>query len=72
LKVINPANKKDARNFVLRPSNEIPTPQQLRDEIVKQFGDKVPLTNDFEIGYFPGQHKVWIMTDDDLMMHGVY
>jgi len=66
LKVINPANKKDAKNFVLRPSDEIQTPQQLRDEIVKQFGDKVPHTNDFEVGYFRGQHKVWIMTDDDL------
>ena len=66
LKVINPANKKDAKNFVLRPFDQIQTQQQLRDEIVKQFGDKVPHTNDFEVGYFRGQQKVWIMTDDDL------
>ena len=65
LKVINPANKKDTKNFVLRPC-EIETPQQLRDEILKQYGDKVPHTNDFEVGYFRGQQKVWIMTDDDL------
>ena len=26
----------------------------------------MPHTNDFEVGYFRGQQKVWIMTDDDL------
>ena len=64
LKIINPANK-DTKNFVLRPC-EIETPSQLRDEIVKQYGDKVSHTTDFEVGYFRGQQKVWIMTDDDL------
>ena len=71
LKVINPANKKDTKKFILRRSCEIDTPHKLREEIVKQYGDQVPHTNDFEAGYFRGQQKVWIMTDDDLM-HGVH
>ena len=52
LKVIN------QKNFVLRPSCDIETPQKLREEIVKQYGDQVPHTNDFEVGYFRGQQKV--------------
>ena len=63
LKVINPANKKDTKIFLLRRSCEIDTPHKLRKEIVKQYGDQVPHTNDFEVGYFRGQQKVWIMTD---------
>ena len=44
LKVINPANKKDTKNFVLRPSCH------KKLEITKQYGDQVPHTNDFEVG----------------------
>ena len=33
---------------------------------MKQYGDQVPHTNDFEVWYFRGQQKVWIMTDDNL------
>ena len=38
LKVINPANKKDTKNFLLRHSCDIETPHKLREEIVKQYG----------------------------------
>ena len=45
---------------------DIETPHKLREKIVKQYGDQVPHTNDFEVWYFRGQQKVWIMTDDNL------
>ena len=41
-KVINPANKKDMKMFLLRRSCDREMPQKLREEIVKQNGDQVP------------------------------
>ena len=46
---------------------EITTPSDLREELFLQFGDKiVPDTDDFPIGYFRGQTKLWIRTNSDL------
>ena len=42
LKVINLANKKDMKIFLLRRSCDREMPQKLREEIVKQYGDQVP------------------------------
>lgn len=50
-----------------RNPEEITTPSELREELLQQFGDKiVPNTDDFEIGYYKGQTKLWIRTDSDL------
>ena len=51
----------------MRSSCDAETPQKLREEIVKQYGHQLPHTNDFEVWYFQGQQKVWIMTDNDLI-----
>ena len=52
LKVILIQVIKRIQNFLLRRSCDIEMPQNLREEIVKQYVDQVPHTNDFEVGYF--------------------
>ena len=68
MKVINPEKKKEAKVFIFRPNpQEITTPSDLREELFLQFGDKiVPDTDDFPIGYFRGQIKLWIRTNSDV------
>ena len=68
VKEIYPEKKKEAKVFIFRPNlQEITTPSDLGEELFLQFGDKiVPDTDDFPIGYFRGQTKLWIRTNSDL------
>ena len=44
------------------------SPTDIRMKLIEEFGEQVPNTVDFTVGYFEGsqQVKVWIVTADDL------
>ena len=65
LKVLSPANKKEFRMFVL--SAEIDSPWKLRDEILRQYGEKIELDPDMKIGYFHYSWKIWITSKLDVV-----
>ena len=69
VKVINPSKRSQCQTFVLRgvSSNNISTPKQLKEEILKQFGrELVPGDLDFPVGYTKSGTKVWIRTESDI------
>ena len=74
VKVINPEKKKETKVFMFHPNpEEIMTPSELREELFQQFGDKiVPSTDDFEIGYYRGQTKLWFELTMIWKMCGIY
>ena len=66
VKIINPLKKSSFETYILRqvgPFN-ISTPLQLKQQILKQFGDKLVSSKlDFPIGY---TKSVWIRSDADI------
>ena len=68
-KIINPDKKSIYETYVLRMvgSSNISTPQQLRQQILKQFGEKLVSSKlDFPVGYMKAGSKVWICSDADI------
>ena len=71
MKIINPHKKSE---FIVRELHHFHgkfdsvTPLKLK--LMDEFGDLVPATTDFQIGYFRGKQstKYWIMCQDDLDM----
>lgn len=69
IKLINPDKKSVFETYVLREvgSFNAATPIQLRQQILKQFGDKLASSKlDFPVGYFRSGCKLWIRSDDDI------
>ena len=69
VKLINPDKKSMYATYVLREvgSFNISTPLQLRQQILKQFGDKLVSSKlDFPVGYMKAGSKLWIHSDDDI------
>ena len=61
LKIINPGNKKDFRMYILRHvSSALNSPSKIKDEITKQYGESIPLSQNMDIGYFHHSKKMWI------------
>ena len=58
--MLNQKNKKEFRLFTLR--HIIPdvynTPSEIKEEIYKQCGEKVPLPEEMELGYFYCSKKI--------------
>ena len=64
--MINPDKKSEFRTYVLRDvvRGKMNTPENLRKELKKQFGDKLIL--DFPVGYMKSGAKVSIRASADL------
>ena len=69
VKIINPTRKSDV---ILRQLNRFTamfeSPTDIRMKLIDEFGEQVPNTVDFTVGYFEGsqQAKIWIVSADDL------
>ena len=69
VKVINPDKKKEFSTYVLRDitKEKISSPQKLRRELNKQFGDALVSSKlDFPVGYMKNGSKVSIRTSADV------
>ena len=54
-------------SIIMVGSSNISTPQQLRQQILKQFGEKLVSSKlDFPVGYMKAGSKVWICSDADI------
>ena len=53
---------------VHRHDQRFATIQELKEKIMDEFGDQLPETTDFQVGYFHGKQsaKRWIITQEDL------
>ena len=62
LRVLNPANKKDFRLFILRNlSRDMDSPEKLKMAIFTQCGDEtVPPPTNMELGFYNQTKKLWI------------
>ncbi len=69
VKVINPSKKTDVIVRQLnRLSSKFASVTNFRMKIMEEFGECVPNTLNFTVGYFDGsqQAKIWLVTSDDL------
>ena len=69
VKIINPNKKSDVIVRQLnRFSSKFESVTDIRRKFVDEFGEHVPNTRDFAVGYFDGsqQAKTWLVTSDDL------
>ena len=69
VKIINPSKKSEVivrqlNNF----TSKFKSVSDIRIKLIDQFGEQVPSTLDFTVGYYDGsqQAKVWLCTTDDL------
>ena len=69
VKIINPDRKSD---FIIRHLNhcttKLPSVAALRVQLIGEFKDQVPSTDNFNVGYFDGnqQSKVLLVTENDI------
>ena len=69
VKIINPSKKSEV---IVRQLNnctsKFKSVSDIRIKLIDQFGEQVPSTLDFTVGYYDGsqQAKVWLCTTDDL------
>ena len=69
MKVINPNKKNETKLFMLRNLNFycLNSPGELHAVMVQQLGrSTVAESSDFELGYYVGNKRVWIKTQEDI------
>ena len=49
-----------------RVSSKFETVAAIRHTLINEFESHVPNTDDFNIRYFEGQTKIWLVTSDDI------
>lgn len=74
VKIINPLRKSDAIIRELRKfTGRFSSITEVKVRIMEEFGDYVPESTRFSIGYYEGQTKRWICAEDDLSgLYDVY
>lgn len=67
VRVINPNKKSQYETYVLHDVGRVATPDDLREELLKQFGRTIVSQKlDFSIGYIKTGNKVWIRGVSDI------
>ena len=68
LKVINPDKRSEAKLYILRnvPWQILSDPGKACDFFVEQFPNQVPNKSAFDFGYYQGNKRVWVHSDEDL------
>ena len=71
VKIINPSKKSEVTGRLVLLNNFTSKYKSVSDipiTFINQFGEQVPSTLDFTVGYYDGsqQAKVWLCTTDDL------
>ena len=68
VRVVNPKRKREYETYVLHNVGGVSSPDELRKEILKQFGSTTVSNKvDFSLGYIKSGSKVWIRTSSDVV-----